>query len=39
MRFAQQRAGIDLSLEHLWRSEGLYSERAFIVSLGVSVRP
>jgi hypothetical protein len=39
MRFAQQRAGIDLSLEHLWRSEGGYSERAFLVSLGVSVRP
>ena len=39
MRFAQQRAGIDLSLEHVWRSEGSYSERAFIVSLGVSVRP
>jgi hypothetical protein len=39
MRFAQQRAGIDLSLEHLWRSEGLYSERAFLVSVGVSVRP
>jgi hypothetical protein len=39
MRFAQQRAGIDLALEHLWRSEGLYSERAFILSLGVSVRP
>lgn len=39
MRFAQQRAGIDLALEHLWRSEGPYSERAFIVSLGVSVRP
>ena len=39
MRFAQQRAGIDLALENLWRSEGPYSERAFIVSLGVSVRP
>jgi hypothetical protein len=39
MRFAQQRAGIDLALEHLWRSEGAYSERAFIISLGVSVRP
>jgi hypothetical protein len=39
MRFAQQRAGIDLALEHLWRSEGPYSERAFIVSVGVSVRP
>ncbi len=39
MRFAQQRAGIDLSLEYLWRSEGVYSERAFLVSVGVSVRP
>lgn len=39
LRFAQQRAGIDLSLEQLWRSEGPYSERAFIVSLGISVRP
>jgi hypothetical protein len=39
MRFAQQRAGIDLALEHLWRSEGPYSERAFLVSLGVSLRP
>jgi long-subunit fatty acid transport protein len=39
MRFAQQRAGIDLSLEHLWRSEGVYSERAFLISVGVSVRP
>jgi hypothetical protein len=39
MRFAQQRAGVDLSLEHYWRSEGVYSERAFILSFGVSVRP
>jgi hypothetical protein len=39
MRFAQNRAGIDLALQHVWRSEGPYSERAFIVSLGVSVRP
>jgi hypothetical protein len=39
VRFAQQRAGIDLSVEHLWRSEGPYSERAFVVSLGISVRP
>ena len=39
MRFAQQRAGIDLALEQLWRSEGPYSERAFIISLGISVRP
>jgi hypothetical protein len=39
IRFAQQRGGIDLALEHVWRSEGVYSERAFIVTLGVSVRP
>jgi hypothetical protein len=39
MRFAQQRAGVDLSLEHLWRSEGSHSERGFILSLGISVRP
>lgn len=39
MRFAQQRGGIDLALEHVWRSEGVYSERGFILSLGVSVRP
>jgi hypothetical protein len=39
VRFAQQRAGVDFTLEHVWRSEGPYSERAFILSLGVSVRP
>jgi hypothetical protein len=39
IRFAQQRAGVDLALEHVWRSEGAYSERAFILSFGVSVRP
>jgi hypothetical protein len=39
MRFAQQRGGIDLTLEHVWRSEGVYSERAFVLSLGMSVRP
>jgi hypothetical protein len=39
MRFAQQRGGIDLTVEHVWRSEGVYSERAFQVSLGMSVRP
>jgi hypothetical protein len=39
IRFAQQRAGVDLALEHVWRSEGVYSERAFILTLGVSVRP
>jgi hypothetical protein len=39
IRFAQDRAGIDLGLEHVWRSAGLYSERAFLVNLGVTVRP
>lgn len=39
MRFAQQRGGIDLTLEHVWRSQGAYSERAFLLSLGISVRP
>ena len=39
LRFAQQRAGMDLALEHVWRSEGPYQERGFILSLGISVRP
>ena len=39
VRFAQQRAGIDLALEHVWRSEGEYSESGFQISFGVSVRP
>lgn len=39
MRFAQQRGGIDLTLEHVWRSEGVYTERAFVLSVGMSVRP
>jgi len=39
VRFAQQRAGIDLALEHVWRSEGAYSENGFILSLGILVRP
>jgi len=39
VRFAQQRAGVDLALEHVWRSEGGYSENGFILSLGISVRP
>ncbi|HEX3236137.1 MAG TPA: hypothetical protein VHR41_18225 [Gemmatimonadales bacterium] len=39
LRFAQERAGIDLGLEHVWRSAGAYSERAFLVSVGVTVRP
>ena len=39
VRFAQQRAGIDLAVEHVWRSEGVYSENGFLISIGVSVRP
>ncbi len=39
IRFAQERAGIDLGLEHVWRSAGAYSERALLVSVGVTVRP
>jgi hypothetical protein len=39
IRFAQERAGIDLGLEHVWRSGGAYSERAFQLNLGVTVRP
>lgn len=38
-RFAQQRAGIDIGLEHVWRSAGAYSERAFLVTVGVTVKP
>jgi hypothetical protein len=38
-RFAQQRAGIDLGLEYIRRTAGAYKERAFVVTLGVSVRP
>jgi hypothetical protein len=39
VRFAQQRAGIDLGLEHVWRTAGAYKERAFLVTVGVMVRP
>jgi hypothetical protein len=39
LRFAQGRAGIDLGLEHVWRSAGVYSERAFLLNFGMSVRP
>ena len=39
VRFAQQRAGVDFTVEHVWRSEGPYKERGFILSLGISVRP
>jgi hypothetical protein len=39
VRFAQERAGVDLAMEYVWRTEGPYSENGFIVSLGISVRP
>lgn len=39
VRFAQGRAGVDLGLEHVWRSAGEFKERSFLVNLGVTVRP
>jgi len=39
VRFAQERAGVDLAVERVWRSEGVYSETGFLISIGVSVRP
>lgn len=38
-RFAQQRAGVDLSLEYAWRHAGDARERALLVGIGVSLRP
>jgi long-subunit fatty acid transport protein len=38
-RFAQQRAGVDLSLEYAWRRAGDARERALLVGIGVSLRP
>jgi hypothetical protein len=39
-RFAQERGGVDLSLEQVWRSEGSsYKERALTLILGLSIRP
>ena len=39
VRFARERAGVDLAVEHVWRSAGDFEERAFVVSVGVGVRP
>jgi hypothetical protein len=39
VRFAQDRASIDLSLEYLSRSAGEFKEHAFVISVGVGVRP
>jgi hypothetical protein len=38
-RFAQDRAGIDIAVEHVWRSGGDFKERGFVISVGVGVRP
>ncbi len=38
-RFAADRAGVDLSVERLWRSADAHSERAWVLSVGVSVTP
>jgi hypothetical protein len=39
MRFAQQRGGVDFTLEYVWRSAEPYSEHGFIGTVGISVRP
>ncbi len=39
-RFAQDRAGLDLTFEQVWRSQGSpYKERSFSVVFGLSIRP
>jgi len=40
VRFTQARGGLDLAVQQLWRSDGgSYTERATVVTLGVSIRP
>jgi hypothetical protein len=40
LRFSHERAGVDLALEQVWRSEGAsYSEHALTLILGLTVRP
>jgi len=39
IRFAQERGGVDLALEYISRKAGEFKERAFQVTIGVSVRP
>jgi hypothetical protein len=40
VRFAQERAGVDLALEQVWRSQGApYKERGLSVVFGLSIRP
>lgn len=39
-RFAQERGGVDFTLEQAWRSENsTHKERAFTLILGLSIRP
>jgi hypothetical protein len=38
-RFAQQRGGVDIAVEHVWRSAEDLKERGFVVTVGVTVRP
>lgn len=33
-----QRGGLDISVERIWRNEGVFTERAFVVRFGVTVR-
>lgn len=39
VRFAQDRAGVDLSVQYLTRSGGDFEDRGLVVSIGVGVRP
>ena len=39
-RFAAERGGFDIAVEHVWRSQGSgYSESATLITFGISVRP
>jgi hypothetical protein len=39
-RFAADRGGFDIAVEHVWRSQGSgYAETAWVVTIGLSVRP
>lgn len=39
-RFANDRGGVDVALERVWRREGSdYTESAWLLTLGISVRP
>lgn len=39
-RFANDRGGFDLAVQHVWRSQGAnYTESATLITFGISVRP